>query len=542
VTLQAVADTFVDEGSPSATGGSSQLLYVDLGPDQRAYLAFDVPGGTVISARLRLYVHNPSTNGPTIHPATNAWAESSLTWSNQPPLSSTALVDLGAVSTGWLEVDVTGAMKAGARNSLVLVPTSTDGLDLRSRESSDPPQLILEISDISQPSPDSGHPTTPDASVPQPDTAEPTSDAEAPQPDSSVPTPDAAVPQPDAAPVAKANTFACLDSASSVQVVSGFHHDEFSPSISKDKAFDARTAEFLIEDTKYGMIDLIGGSSDTGVCWAGGYVYTELPWDASWYDHYADSSYPSKYGTWDDSMKNHVGIDARLYSGTVTGLHVYNMHDGYRFNSAEVSFVLQHSWAEYIRDDCIENVGRESGLIYDNYFDGCYSGISVRTNSSSVYSGRVVQMKKNLIYMEPQPWPYKYDEKSFYFTHQGITYGSGNLFKMDPDAEQNPQFVLEDNVFLFTQESASSSTDLPDEQFLNACSNNTIIWLGSGAFPGSLPSTSKFPNCYTILTGAAGQAFWKAKVQDWFARHPDVDPARHPPVSQQGEISFPRVF
>jgi hypothetical protein len=342
-------------------------------------------------------------------------------------------------------------------------------------------------------------------------------------------------------PAGDANAFACLD-ANSV-LVEDEHRDEYNPSISKDKTFDARNATFVIEDTRYGMIDLKGDSGETGVCWAGGYVYTELPWDASWYDHYGDSSYNDPvYGTWDDSIKNHVGIDFRLYDGTVTGLHVANLHDGYRFNSAEVFFTLQHSWAEYVRDDCIENVGRESGLIYDNYFDGCYSGISVRTNSSSVYEGRLVEMTQNLIYMEPQPWPYKFDEKSFYFEQDGITYGAGNLFKMDSDAEQNPQFILKDNVFLFTHEFASSSTSFPDEQFIDECSNNTIIWLGEGSYPGTLPSTSSFPDCYTILTGDEGRAFWKSKVQDWFARHSDVDPDRHPPESEQGEIRFPRVF
>ena len=94
---------------------------------------------------------------------------------------------------------------------------------------------------------------------------------------------------------------------------------------------------------------------------------------------------------------------------------------------------------------------------------------------------------------------------------------------------------------MFKHESASSSTSFPDEQFIDECSNNTIIWLGSGSFPGTLPSTSTFPGCYTILTGDEGRSFWRTAVRDWFARHADVDPSRHPPVEQQGTITFPRV-
>jgi hypothetical protein len=43
------------------------------------------------------------------------------------------------------------------------------------------------------------------------------------------------------------------------------------------------------------------------------------------------------------------------------------------------------------------------------------------------------------------------------------------------------------------------------------CSNNTMVWLGEGPFPGELPA------CFTVTTDPA---VWDAAVADWTARRP----------------------
>jgi hypothetical protein len=53
---------------------------------------------------------------------------------------------------------------------------------------------------------------------------------------------------------------------------------------------------------------------------------------------------------------------------------------------------------------------------------------------------------------------------------------------------------------------------IPPEQ-LASCSNNVMVWLGSGPFPATLPS------CFTITTD---RAVWDNAVASWIARHPDL--------------------
>lgn len=66
---------------------------------------------------------------------------------NRPARTGGALADRGAVSTNsWVEYDVTAAVGGNGSISFVLATTSSDGLDLRSREygtSSQRPQLVV---------------------------------------------------------------------------------------------------------------------------------------------------------------------------------------------------------------------------------------------------------------------------------------------------------------------------------------------------------------------------------------------------------------
>lgn len=153
-----------------------------------------------------------------------------------------------------------------------------------------------------------------------------------------------------------------------------------------------------------------------------------------------------------------------------------------------------------------------------------------------------------LLRLEASPYPYNYetkpgiiDENGDPWDGMGIPYGHGNLFKYDKnDLDRNVHFVIKNSVFLLPHENVpAEKLSFPPEELIDELSNVTVIWLGSGSFPGDLP-TSKFPNGVTVLTGQAGLDFWKEKVTDWHQRHPDVDPARKP--ADPGSIVFPRIF
>src|SRR5688572_14113167 len=77
VTLRfgANADAEVAAAAPSSNYGTAAVFGSDGDPQRSAYLRFDVSGvtGSVSTAKLRCYVANGSTNGPTLYRANANW-------------------------------------------------------------------------------------------------------------------------------------------------------------------------------------------------------------------------------------------------------------------------------------------------------------------------------------------------------------------------------------------------------------------------------------------------------------------------------------
>ena len=161
VSLAPVADARVLESNPTTNYGALSRLDVD-SPGQESYLRFTVTGvsGAVQSATLRLFVSNGSTNGPSLYRTSDSWTETGLTWNNRPAPTSGAIADVGAmVSNSWAEYNVTAQVTGNGTYSFVLLPDSTDGVTINSREGSSPPQLVLTFA--SGPTPTPTHTSTP---------------------------------------------------------------------------------------------------------------------------------------------------------------------------------------------------------------------------------------------------------------------------------------------------------------------------------------------------------------------------------------------
>jgi hypothetical protein len=332
-------------------------------------------------------------------------------------------------------------------------------------------------------------------------------------------------------------TYYCLDRANEVETVAGHHEDAFSVTPAPGKVFDARQADFLNNRVKWGMIALAGSPSDTGMCWVGGYVHTNKPWDSSWRDH----------KDLDGPTRNSAAISIAAWNMTVSGLSYFNVHDGVRTSRAS-NWVVQHNWGEYVRDDCIENDRLHSGRVYDSLFDGCYTGISTRPsidNALSHGTDELIELDRVLLRLQPMPFPYKWqtrkgsiDAEGNPYDGNGIPYGHGSFFKMT-DVDRNPHFSIKNSVFMATHLTRSSRFNFPPESLIDECQNNTIIWLGPGPFRGKLPS-QKFPGCVEVVTGQEGLDLWQQMVSDWHGRHPSVGANRKPGLP--GHIEFPKAF
>ena len=142
------ADARVVESSPSTNYGSSIALRVDGGsdPDVQTYLRFAVSGlsGSVTSAKLRLYATSPTTDGPAVYATSTAWSETGITWSNRPGTIGPASDNTGSIATGtWADFDVTPLVAGNGTYAFVLIGSSSDGVDMSSRQGSSPPQLVI---------------------------------------------------------------------------------------------------------------------------------------------------------------------------------------------------------------------------------------------------------------------------------------------------------------------------------------------------------------------------------------------------------------
>lgn len=155
-----VTDTTVRETSPTTNRGSSTALEVDASSTKHILLKFDldeITGGRITSAELKMSQFDPGNLGSLIsgHRMYSTWNEGS-TWSSlggPSPDGSTAAVapsfliehpqSIGLKSMN-VKDDVNAWVNEGVDNQgWLIVSDSSNGLDFRSSETTDGPELIV---------------------------------------------------------------------------------------------------------------------------------------------------------------------------------------------------------------------------------------------------------------------------------------------------------------------------------------------------------------------------------------------------------------
>jgi hypothetical protein len=153
--FSAEADTHVQEAQPSTNFGGASALEVDGSPQTEAYLRFRLAGlsGRVVSAKLRLFSTNPTSQGPALYSAAASWDERTVTWASRPARQGSAVATLGAVALNeWVELDVTPLVTGNGVLSVALVARATDGVDFSSREAvGQKPELVVTLAGTEPP-------------------------------------------------------------------------------------------------------------------------------------------------------------------------------------------------------------------------------------------------------------------------------------------------------------------------------------------------------------------------------------------------------
>ncbi|OGY26408.1 MAG: hypothetical protein A2Z42_04560 [Candidatus Woykebacteria bacterium RBG_19FT_COMBO_43_10] len=151
ITIKPTADATISRSYPSSNYGASQYLIDDASPYRNFLMNFSITGigvRTVTSAKLRLYVQNPSPLGGIFYKTTTTtWSEKTVTWNSRPAVSS-RLATLGRVYSGrWYSVDLTKYITKDGTLSLRVMSTYSDGAIFYSKEkgSSYAPQLVITV-------------------------------------------------------------------------------------------------------------------------------------------------------------------------------------------------------------------------------------------------------------------------------------------------------------------------------------------------------------------------------------------------------------
>lgn len=173
LTFTPVADAYVDAATPSESYGTTGSLKVDGSSVKQSFMKFNVSGiGTryVTDVRLRLWQKDTSPFGGRVTKmSSNAWDES-VTWNRRPAIDGATLGSFGAVSAGaWYEISLgASAVAADGTISLAMDSTNGDGSRWGSRNSENPPQLILQVADKPKPTPAPSTSPTPTPTPPPP--------------------------------------------------------------------------------------------------------------------------------------------------------------------------------------------------------------------------------------------------------------------------------------------------------------------------------------------------------------------------------------
>jgi acid phosphatase type 7 len=161
----ASADARVQDNTPTTNYGFSPALRArSTDPTYHTYLKFNVAGvtGSVLHARLRLYVSKASKAGGAVYLVGNTyldsavpWSESDLTWENAPAIPSTPLSTLGAVAlNSWVEFDVTDAVQGDGIFSFAITSGSQNEVNYNSKEAdANQPVLVVELTGVPRTTP-----------------------------------------------------------------------------------------------------------------------------------------------------------------------------------------------------------------------------------------------------------------------------------------------------------------------------------------------------------------------------------------------------
>ncbi len=148
LSLNPVADAYVDSSYAKTKNGRRTELRVDGAPVVNSYLRFNVQGltGAVASATLRVYATSSASDSITAHAVhNNTWKENTITYDNAPAIGG-AVSSAGPIAAGtWVSFNVTSLVSGNGAIGFALTKTGSTAVSFASSEAgANAPRLVIE--------------------------------------------------------------------------------------------------------------------------------------------------------------------------------------------------------------------------------------------------------------------------------------------------------------------------------------------------------------------------------------------------------------
>ncbi len=146
MTLNPVADAYVNSNAPGKNFGATTVVQSDGSPLKISYFKFTLPLVPISSAKLRLYVTEGSTMTENIKEVSDtSWSETGINYSTKPGLGGIIGSIPSTVTGSWGEVGLTTFMaaKSGQTVAIGIDSTSNKGVGISSREGANKPVLVI---------------------------------------------------------------------------------------------------------------------------------------------------------------------------------------------------------------------------------------------------------------------------------------------------------------------------------------------------------------------------------------------------------------
>jgi acid phosphatase type 7 len=148
LTINPVADAYVNSSSPTTNYGTAVSLRVDGSPVVNSLLRFTVSGTAgqpVTMARLMLYANANSPDGISARPVSNdAWIETGITFGSAPSMGNNLDTSTPLGAGTWVSLDVTSYVTGDGTYSFALTSAGSTASSLVSREGGvNAPKLVL---------------------------------------------------------------------------------------------------------------------------------------------------------------------------------------------------------------------------------------------------------------------------------------------------------------------------------------------------------------------------------------------------------------